>query len=147
MRSMWLHYLLFCVTVAACFGGGGPCVAGSCGCRRNGRWCLQDVSSPFWNFIFITFGPCCHSSRHRAYCGEQVEMGYVTTWGTGHLRPILYSHRTLPSPSDCLWEGLFCPLSLTVLYKIITECFFFFSNTRHLNWSDVLLPYLLVVCS
>ena len=29
MRSASLHYLLFCVTVAACFGGGIPHVAGN----------------------------------------------------------------------------------------------------------------------
>ena len=34
---------------------------------------------------------------------------------TGHLRPILYTHRTPPSPSDCLWGWpfllfLFSPL-------------------------------------
>ena len=34
------------------------------GCRRDVRWCLQDVWWPFWNFIFVTVGKCCHSSRH-----------------------------------------------------------------------------------
>ena len=35
-----------------------------CGCRRNGRWCSQDVWRPFWTFIFVTVGKCRHSSRH-----------------------------------------------------------------------------------
>ena len=60
VRSAWLHYCLcHCGSLfwrwSTCSRMLSVSLGQQCfGCRRNGRWCLQDVWRPFWNFIFVS---------------------------------------------------------------------------------------------
>ena len=55
---------------------------------------------------------------------------------TGHLRPILYTNKTLPTACESAASLLFCfvfsfSLSLTVLYRKALTASVFFSDTSH----------------
>ena len=96
----------------------------------------------------VTSDGVCHNTARESDWGFRV----IAIAMNGNSRPILYTHRTPPCHSDCLWESpLFPPplLSLTVLYKKSIDCvlFVFLSPILVLNLSDLLLPYFLAVCS
>ena len=83
MRSAWLHYLLFCVTVAACFGGDAPHAAGSflflwvsdaLDVEGTGGGICKMSEDLSETSTFITVSKCCHCSRHgRSSRGHTLE--------------------------------------------------------------------------